>query len=338
MIRHGKNFTKFVRGLGQGRVGEWWSELKVKLWYMRERHGYVDFARIDRRRIFIVDYKYGENVFVSAERNVQMAIYARSMIEMDLSLFGISDDTEVIMIIFQPRIRGDYPDYSEWKTTWGELKEMTTEELEKPAKKIIADPFSEELVFRPGKDACRWCPAKGFCKAKAKHDVGQVMELLPLLEPEPVQKLKLAKFETLSQRQIATILEHRPAIKSWLDGIAKIAYAQGVEGDVPEGLKFVSGRNSRAWKNKDRAVEILEMYLDRDEIFPPEMISPHQAEKRLKACKVDKTDKEAIEELIKSIPGRPALVPATDKRPAVIVNPMDLFEELKDDDGVLAID
>ena len=75
MIKHAKGFKAFVDVPG---LIDLHSELKISLWYMPNRNGYVDAASRGNDFVRITDLKYGQGVAVNAEDNEQMAIYARS--------------------------------------------------------------------------------------------------------------------------------------------------------------------------------------------------------------------------------------------------------------------
>jgi hypothetical protein len=89
--------------------------------------------------------------------------------------------------------------------------------------------------------------------------------------------------------------------------------------------KFVEGRSMRAWKLSEESVaDALALEVaDIDAIWNKKLVSPTQAEKVFGKGKLDN--------LIHKPPGKPVLVPGTDKRDALKVDPTTEFEGVEND-------
>ena len=245
MIKHAKGFKAFVDEPGMVSLH---SEMKISLWYMPNRNGYVDAAVIGSVRgvsVRIIDLKYGQGVAVGAEDNEQMAIYARSWVEQVYPNDELFDDLVFELAIYQPRIReGDK--ISVWTLTWAELKEFT-DNIERIAKKIIA---GIDETFRPSPEACRFCPmkkpAKGPpCAAYTEWTGADRAIVISDVNPNDVMT-DLRKFDEKTLRLIAA---NRNKIKTFVDDVYKAFYGEAVNGKIPEGFKLVRGKGSRSWND-----------------------------------------------------------------------------------------
>jgi hypothetical protein len=162
MLRHGKAYAEFCHDvMGPKRdVIRWGAEFRAPLYYLPSERGTVDFHALTKNGAHLVDYKYGYDP-VESENNLQMAIYARSLIEFAFDGFWEAlpaDDYPVTMTIFQPRLEQDHVT---WTTTWGELKKFTDEWITPKAAAILrGDPG----VFKCGPKICKWCRGTAICE------------------------------------------------------------------------------------------------------------------------------------------------------------------------------
>jgi hypothetical protein len=328
MLKHAKGFKAYCL---EDHPLEFYGEQNIKLFYMPDRNGYIDYVGVDLHRVKITDYKYGQGVSVSAEGNEQMAIYARSHIEQNLLnhwLLVIDDNTEIILSIYQPRCReGDA--ITEWKLTWKELKEFT-DKIGRTAKFILsADPV--ELEFRPGPKTCQFCPARTFCDArngKAVRAVATVAKITPNSKPVFVDPA------SLTPEQASTMLEYRTQIKTWLDDLYKLEYPKALKGDILPGFKLVAGKGSSDWKNKRDAADVLTFGagLPDDTVHPRGMITPNKALLALKEMGASKALLKEVKDMVEKFSGKPTLVPVSDPRPSLILDPTQVMDYVDDDE------
>jgi len=285
-----------------GMNNRWWSELKVSLFYMPERNGYVDFCCIADDGVHIADYKYGQGVAVSAFENLQMAIYARSMIE-QLKL-----KTEAVhMHIFQPRVRqGDKQ--STWSVSLSELIQFTDDRVLGPAEDIQAK--ATTLEFRPGTKTCQFCPCESFCEARTKW----LLDDTPLEEITSGEVPKLPKADSVSDDVLAKLVFKVDDIKKWLGSIEKYGLAMAMGGKPLPGLKLVKGKGGhRKWGNPDLAKEKLLTKLRREDIITEDLITPTQVAEF--EHDFEKDEWAVIQKLIVKPEGGPTLVSVDDPRP-----------------------
>lgn len=306
--------TEHLKRTGMGH--RWWSELTVSLFYMPSRNGKVDFCCIADDGVHIADYKYGQGVAVSAFENLQMAIYARSMIEQ----LKLKTQT-VHMHIYQPRVRqGDKQ--STWTLDYKELVQFTDDRVLGPAEDIQAKALT--LAFRPGKKTCQFCPLEAVCgtpdlpppnfphtgKMRAQWLLDDT-PLSPVLEGhEPV----LVTPKSLLDSTLTKLILQADDIKKWLGSVEKYGLALAMSGKPLPGLKLVKGKGGhRKWGNPDLAKEKLLEKLKREDIITEDLITPTQVSEF--EHDFEKDEWGVIQKLIVKPEGGPTLVSIDDPRP-----------------------
>ena len=239
----------------------------------------------------IIDYKHGLGVLVSAGDeehggNSQMMCYALGALE----AFGdIYDINQIKMTIFQPR-RDNVSTYT-----------ISKDVLLKWADEVLAPTaqlaYVGEGEFKSG-DHCQSCKVKATCRKRAEYN------------------LELAKYDfempaTLDDIEIAAILAKVDEMISWGNDIKEYALQQAQSGVHFDGWKIVEGRSNR--KFTDEATVAFRV---KDAGYDP-------YEKKLLGITAmstllgKKKFEELLGELVYKPPGKPALVPESDKRPAM---------------------
>lgn len=252
--------------------------------------GTGDVVIIADNYIEIIDLKYGKGVPVSAVNNSQARLYALGAINQ----FGILYDfEEVKSTIVQPRL----DNISTEIITVEELTEWAETEV-KPKAELA---WKGEGEFVPG-DHCRFCKIKATCRARAE------------------QNLELAKHEfanpaELEINEIGEILYRIEELEKWAKDVKKYAQDQALKHEVQiPGWKVVEGRSNRRYKDQDKILELLlkEDY-DADEIAPRKLLGITAMERLLGKAKFA----EKLNDYVVKPPGRPTLVPESDKRPPI---------------------
>lgn len=271
--------------------------------YVPDGFGTGDCIIIADDKLHIIDFKYGMGVLVDAENNPQMKLYALGALEIYDSLYDIK---EVAMTIFQPRREN----VSTWTIPVNELKTWAEEKL-KP-KAIMA--YNGEGEYVPG-EWCTFCRAAVRCRARAE------------------QKLKLAQSEfklppLLTDAEIEEILSILPDLTKWANKITAYALDAAVNhGKEWHGFKIVEGRSVRKYKDEDAVAEkaIANGYKD---IYRKSLIPITQMQKLMGKTKFEKI----LGHLIYKPPGKPTLVPNSDKRKAYnVTNAINEFNEYKEE-------
>lgn len=252
--------------------------------------GTGDVTIIADKDLFVVDLKYGKGVRVDAVENSQLKLYGSGA----LRKFELQYDIDqVTMIIVQPRL--DHVDSftltTESLVGWGER-------VVKPKAALAYKGEGEQVAG----DWCRFCKVKGMCKALANKN----LELAQLDFVDPY---------LLTDKQLIGIYGQLSMLTDWAKGVASYVLSEAVKGKQWDGYKVVEGRSNRTWKD-EKAVQLL---LENDHCFVTDAITT----KTLKGVP-------DIEKLVgkKNFPGilgpyvikpqgAPALVPESDKRPAM---------------------
>jgi hypothetical protein len=257
--------------------------------------GTADFCGLTPKgELFVIDYKHGKGVVVDIEDNKQLHYYAVGAV----NHFDVSSDTQVCMVVIQPRAQGKIIK-EQWKKA-GEVHDWTNELIE-AAK--LAD--SENAPIKQG-DHCKWCPAQARCPAIAEKFFNDVVKL----EKKDLGKKELPKPELLTLEEVVSIITNRDMVESWFEACYNYLITEAQAGENIPGYKLVKKRANRKWIDESRVIKEFENL--GDAIFAePKLKSPAQLEK-LKSI-----DKGVLAELIYTPDTGVTLVPDEDKRGAV---------------------
>lgn len=255
-------------------------------------YGTADCVMISPERLVIADYKNGAGVKVQARENPQLQLYALGALQTFRPLYG-RDIPLVTLAIIQPHGDG----VSEWDTTsqalraWGEA-------VVRPA---AARALSGEGDPTPG-DWCRFCPVKARCPGRVKA----LLEVEPQVSTPP---------SLLSLDQVGDLLPRAKAAALWAKELEEFALSAALAGDSVPGWKVVPGRSSREWAGGTDAafLRLKERGVEAALLYEQKPVSVAGLEKVLgkKAFK-------AYADLVETKPGKPSLVPDSDKRPAYL--------------------
>jgi len=281
------------------------SETRVPLFYQPDRNCIIDCHGIiniedEERTLAVIDFKYGQGVRVEAEHNLQLAIYARSLLDLKTTFKANSLE----LYIDQPRLGGrDW-----WSLTVDELYEFT-EPIRDTAKKILA---GEDLKYEPSEETCQFCPIKANCPARQEMVVS-MFEELPVSEATGAN---LPEIDGLTERQMVLFKRHHKEFARWLKDVDAFIDGKVLGGADIDGLKIVEGRKgNRRWRDEAEAAT----YLVEHDVHPyedPKLISPTKASKM---CALP-------EDLVTRSDGRPIVVPSEDKRPTIHTDDFDVIE------------
>ena len=271
--------------------------------YVPDGFGTGDCLIISDDRLHIIDFKYGMGVLVEAEDNPQMKLYALGALAVYDALYDIR---EVSMTIFQPRREN----VSTWTVSVEDLNAWAENEL-KPRAKMAYDGEGE---YFPG-EWCTFCRAAVRCRTRAE------------------EKLKLAQTEfrmppLLTDAEIEDILAVLPDLTKWANEIAAYALDAALNhGKEWNGFKVVEGRSVRKYRDEAAVAEAAKEAGYKD-IYRQSLIPLTEMQRLMGKDRFE----EILGGLITKAPGRPTLVPKSDRRPAMNVsNAINEFYEIKED-------
>jgi hypothetical protein len=264
--------------------------------FVPECSGTGDCVIIADRNLHIIDFKYGQGVAVSAERNTQMMLYALGALNMFGSLYEVE---EVSMTVFQPRLAN----VSTFTMDAGELTHWAESYLRPRA----------ELAFSGGGEFCsgphcRFCKVKATCRKRAEQN----LELARYEFAEPV---------LLGDHEIAGILTKADDLASWVGDIRGYALSVLERGGKLEGFKLVEGRSVRRYTDDQAAAGAVSASgLDP---YEHKVLGITAMTSMLGRSRFN----EILGPFIYKPRGKPTLVPDSDKRPAITINDFDDMEE-----------
>jgi len=256
--------------------------------YVPGGFGTGDCVIIADGALHIVDFKYGQGVLVTAEDNPQLKLYALGALEL---FDGIYDIDVVSMTIFQPR-RENVSTYTVFK----ESLYQWAEEVLIPTAALAFDGGGE---YFPG-EHCQFCRASVKCRARAES------------------KMQLAVFEftlppLLSDGEIAEVLAAIGDLTNWANEIMAYATEAAINhGKQWPGFKMVEGRSNRKYSDEEAVAEAVKAAGYHD-IYKQSLITITEMEKLMSKPKFT----EVLAGLVIKPPGKPTLVPLSDKRPVM---------------------
>lgn len=274
--------------------------------YVPEGFGTADCIMLQGEDLFVLDFKYGKGVPVSAEENPQMMLYALGAYRAYCFLYPIS---RIHMAIIQPRL----DNISEWECTLNDLLKFGQRVSERAA--LAAKGAGD---FCPGEKQCRFCRAKQQCRARADHNVRMAFS------PDKGKMPPL-----ITNEEVGRYLSEGEDVAKWLSDLKEWALAECLAGKQVPGWKAVEGRGSRDWTDMDAAFEKLTKSGVTEEamLWEKKPLTLAQVEKM-----VGKKDfQDAVGEFVVKKPGKPALVKESDKREAITnrVTAAEAFKEEK---------
>lgn len=274
--------------------------------YVPEGFGTADCIMLQGEDLFVLDFKYGKGVPVSAEENPQMMLYALGAYKAYCFLYPIS---RIHMSIIQPRL----DNISEWECSLEELLKFGQYVSERAALAVKG-----EGDFCPGEKQCRFCRAKQQCRARADHNIRMAFS------PDKGKMPPL-----ISSEEAGRYLLEGEDLEKWLKDLKEWALAECLAGKQVPGWKAVEGRGSRDWTDMEAAFEKLTKSGVTEEamLWEKKPLTLAQIEKL-----VGKKDfQDAVGEFVVKKPGKPALVKESDKREA-ITNRVTAAEAFKEEE------
>lgn len=234
----------------------------------------------------IVDFKYGLGILVEAENNPQMMCYALGALDI---YDGIYDIETVEMTIFQPR-RENISTFSISKEdllNWADTFLAPTAQLA----------YNGEGEFHAG-DHCQFCKVKATCRKRAEHNMA----------------LATYDFEIpamLEESEIAEILPKIDNLIAWTNDVKEHALQQALSGVSYKGFKVVEGKSNRKYTDEQAVASIV-----KNNGFDPyekKVLGITAMTSLLGKKKFD----ELLGGMVAKPPGKPTLVPESDRRPAL---------------------
>lgn len=255
--------------------------------YVPEGFGTADVTIVSDDTLQVIDLKYGKGVSVSAEGNPQLRLYGIGAYMEHSVLYDIN---KVKMTIIQPRLGSV------------SSEEITATDLIKWAEEYVKP---RALLAMEGKgdlkvgSHCTFCKAFPVCRAQKEYQ----MSLARMDFEEP---------DLLDDFEISEVLSKIDGLVRWAESVKDYAFRMAYEEHVKfDGWKLVEGRSNRKYTDPEKIEDILtrEGYTD---IFKPKELKGITDMTKLLGSKVFD---ELLKDYVIKPPGKPVLVPESDKRP-----------------------
>ena len=265
--------------------------------------------------LHIADFKTGQGVFVDADHNSQMMLYALG----GLAAYGYIYDIEIVrMSIIQPRLENisTFECTKEELENWGESIRETA--------KLAYEGKGEQ---KPG-DWCRFCRAKPVCKACKDEALSLCREEFLDLDGGALSdgagtSSKVDMSEPVFKQpglvpisELAQLLPTLNRISSWIESVFAFISSEAINHGVPiPGYKVVEGRSKRVFTDTKGVVDtaVANGYTD---LYKKQLITLTEFEKMMGKKKFA----ELLGKYVTKPPGKLSLVPESDPREAVELN------------------
>ena len=257
--------------------------------YIKEGFGTCDNIIVADGILKVIDLKYGQGVKVFADDNAQLKLYGLGALSVYDMLYDIK---EVELVIVQPRI--DH--ISTWKISVQALRDWGEFTVKHQA--FLA--YEGKGEQKAG-DWCRWCKVAGMCKKFASYNL-------------EIAKHEFAEPFLLSDAELLEVYNKIPAFKMWIEAVYEHVYLEAMAGKKWEGLKLVEGKSNRKWLDESGVAKVL-----MSNNFDPEqfMVSKLGGIGFIEKLVGKDNFYPMLSEHIIKPPGKPTLVPESDKRPAI---------------------
>ncbi len=283
--------------------------------YVPGGFGTADCLILAGDTLHVIDFKYGKGVEVSAENNPQMKLYALGAL-IDYSMLYMFKSVK--MAIVQPRLGN----ISEYEMSTDSLIDWATMTVA-PAAKLAAEGRGD---FKAG-EHCRFCRARAQCKARADACMEYLGDAASLQQQKKKNDNPLPGL--YSAKELGKYLKAGAIIKQWYEDISAYALSLCLDGQEVDGFKAVEGRKVRAFTDMEAAfAKLRSAGFDEAVLYNKVPLTLAQAEKLVGK----KEFEELVSEFIVKNPGKPTLVPETDRREKItnVISAAGVFEKLED--------
>lgn len=269
--------------------------------YAKDGFGTADCIMVVGNRLYVIDFKYGKGVEVSAEENSQLKLYALGALEKYKIIYPIK---HICLCIIQPRL-GKISEY-----------ELKREDLEDWGKNVVI-PASEKAFLGLGEyvpgEHCRFCKAKGCCNARASKNLKAIEDFKPVEYDKKQNNTTLEKVAKgiLTNNEIGTILSQITDVENWVKDVRSYALDCILKGENVEGWKAVAGRSNRVLVDQDKAFKVITDYgIDEALLYQRKPLTITELEKLLGK----KEFENLVGDFVEKPKGAPTLAPISDKR------------------------
>ena len=319
MVDHVHDYAKLVREYAAG--GVLMVEQRLGIGHVtgeEEAKGTSDVVIVKGGELIVMDLKFGMGVKVDATDNPQLQLYALGALnEFD----GVLQDFHTVtMVIHQPRLN-HVSEYSIPVQDLHVFADKVRDAAGDVAEALYVADIGMDSYLNPGEKQCRFCKAKASCPALRAEvteivggsDAATVDEFAQFLPDVPDAQT--------GDNYLSIAMSKVGLVEDWCKAVRAETERRLLAGKAVDGWKLVEGRKgNRSWSDDAAAETLLKSFrLRQEEMYDYKLINPTKAEKLLK----DSPKRWAkLEELIARSEGKPSVARATDRRPALVVEPV----------------
>lgn len=302
MLRHTDTYVDYVSGIAHGFPTRPYIAVEKEVQYQAyapEGFGTSDCIIIGGSVMYVIDFKYGKGVPVSAWDNPQIKLYALGAYMAYAILFPI---TTVKLVIIQPKLDS----ISEYEISLTDLRAWG-----ESIKAIAEKAFKGEGEYIQG-EHCQFCRAAAICRKRMDENLS-LEECGGLLPP------------LITNEEVGQILLRAQNLASWVKKLEAYALKECLSGNIILGWKAVQGTSRRQWTDQDGAFQILKTNgTEEAMLYKREPLTAPQIEELIGKAKF----KELLTSFVDTPPGKPTLVQENDKREAIQpIRAADIFKD-----------
>jgi hypothetical protein len=311
-----------------------------------KQKGTADLAFCQPGKLVIRDWKFGKGVQVFVCDDGYDALDPRRHEHLNSQVFLYAygffrlydweyDFREIDVGIGQPRL-------DHWQTITIGRDELLAFAAWIKERATLA--WEHDAPRTPSLKACRWCRDRS-CGAVAEQQRRMLQgRFRDLSEPVTVEEMaargnnvpagsRMPSAAEMTTEELVAALSYRKMFESAFEKMERELEHRALQGEEVPGHKIVLGRKNRDWIDEAETEGFLHgLGLRFAEIWKAELLSPAAVEELLKARFQigKKAAEQKVAHLIHRPEGRPTLVPATDRRPAVGTSIRDRFRPVDD--------
>jgi hypothetical protein len=279
--------------------------------------GTVDCLIYDRKRrkLYVIDFKYGQGIAVEVDWNPQLLIYGIG----SAFVFGYNI-AEIELVVVQPR--ADHPKGSVRRQV---LHTLDLIEFETVVYEAALRTESPDATAEVG-EWCRFCPALYRCEDVRNHILDALGVSLKARRRE-LKEHDMPDLKNWTPEDMARVMRESAVIKAFFRRIEEKAHGLAMGGAKIPGNKLVEGKSNRKWKDPEAAEKtILGLGFDRDDLYSEKFVSPAQAE-----TLIGKKNAGVIKDFWTKPPGKLVLAPEDDPRPEAKISVGSSFGAVEDE-------
>lgn len=264
--------------------------------------GTADYVRYreSTQHLLVVDFKFGSGVYVEADDNAQLKIYA-----LGAMLACGKAVKNVTVRVVQPRFEGAQP-VRDWHFKAHDILDFVADVQDAAAKS------RDKATPLTAGDHCGFCPHAKDCPELERRTHSLLSDEFGLVAAAATP---LAQYDPV---KLARALADIPLVKERIKALEAFAYQEATLGKEIPGWKLVDKRANRKWKSEGDVLEWAQAHAI-DPYAPREVISPAQMEKLIAKDAPKGQKKKAgavLEPFVEKVSSGTALVPVTDERPS----------------------